>query len=33
MHDILLLLLFWAMVIAPCLVAMNTGAHRDHEED
>jgi hypothetical protein len=32
MHDILIIVAFWAMVLAPCLVALNTGAHRDTEE-
>ncbi len=32
MKDIVIILSFWLMVIAPCLVAMRTGAHRDTEE-
>ena len=29
MKDILIILGFWAMVFAPCIVALNTGAHRE----
>ncbi len=29
MTDILIILGFWAMILAPCLVAMRTGAHTD----
>ncbi len=33
MHDILIVLAFWAMVLAPCMVAMATGAHKYTAED
>jgi hypothetical protein len=33
MHDIIIMLLFWAMVLAPCMVAMNVGADRFTEEE
>ncbi len=33
MKDILIMLAFCAMVMAPCLVALNTGVHRYTEED
>jgi len=33
MYDIIVILLFWAMVIAPCMVAMNVGAHLYTEDD
>ncbi len=32
MNDVLIMLAFWAMVLGPCLVALNTGAHSDTEE-
>jgi len=32
MTDILIILCFWAMILAPCLVAMRTGAHNSAEE-
>jgi hypothetical protein len=32
MYDILMILIFWAMVLAPCMVAMNVGLHL-HSED
>ena len=32
MSDIVIILLFWAMVLAPCLVALNTRVHVDTEE-
>jgi len=32
MKDIFIMLAFWAMVLAPCLVALHTGAHRDAEK-
>jgi len=31
MYDIIIILLFFAMVLAPCMVALNVGAHRDEE--
>jgi hypothetical protein len=33
MRDIVIILLFWAMILTPCLVAMHTGVHRDVAED
>lgn len=30
--DLLMMLLFWAMVMGPCLVALNTGVHSESEE-
>jgi hypothetical protein len=33
MHDVLIILLFWAMVLAPCMVAMHTGVHRETEKE
>jgi len=32
MKDILIMFVFWAMVLGPCLVALHTGAHRETEE-
>ena len=32
MYDILILLSFWAMVLAPCMVAMSVGVDRDEED-
>jgi hypothetical protein len=32
MRDIVVILLFWAMVLAPCLIALHTGAHMDRED-
>jgi hypothetical protein len=32
MKDILIVLLFWAMVLAPCMVAPRTGAHLDPDD-
>lgn len=32
MRDIVIIMLFWAMVLAPCMVAMHTGAHLDTED-
>jgi len=32
MRDIVVILLFWAMVLAPCLIALHTGAHLDGED-
>jgi hypothetical protein len=31
MHDVLIMLGFWGMVLAPCMVAMHTGAHNRPE--
>jgi hypothetical protein len=27
--DLTLLVMFWSLIIAPCLLAMKTGLHRD----
>ncbi len=32
MKDLLIILVFWAMIIAPCVVALHTGAHLDNED-
>ncbi len=32
MRDIVIILVFWAMVLAPCLVALHTGAHLDPDD-
>lgn len=32
MRDVVIILLFWAMVLAPCVVALHTGAHLDQED-
>jgi hypothetical protein len=32
MKDIVIMLLFWAMVLAPCMAAMFVCAQRDNEE-
>ena len=32
MKDIVIMLLFWAMVLAPCMAAMYVGAKSDNEE-
>jgi hypothetical protein len=32
MHDIFIILAFWAMILVPCLVALHTGVHRETEE-
>jgi hypothetical protein len=32
MTDILIMLAFWAMILAPCLVALRTNAHYDSEK-
>ena len=29
MQDIFIVLSFWAMVLAPCIVALHTGAHTE----
>jgi len=31
MRDIVIILLFWAMVLAPCLVALHTRVHLDED--
>jgi hypothetical protein len=33
MYDLTIILLFWAMILAPCMVAMNVGIHRFTEEE
>jgi hypothetical protein len=33
MYDIIIILLFWGMVLAPCMVAMNVGIEHYREED
>jgi len=32
MRDILIILAFWAIILAPCLVALQTGAHLDTDD-
>ena len=32
MRDVLIILAFWAMILAPCLVALQTGAHLDTDD-
>jgi hypothetical protein len=32
MKDIAIILIFWAMILAPCLVALQTRAHLDSED-
>ena len=32
MHDIVILLIFGALVLAPCFVALKTGVHHHKEE-
>jgi hypothetical protein len=32
MLDVLIIVGFWAMILAPCLVALHTGAHLDTED-
>ena len=32
MRDVVIILAFWAMILAPCLVALQTGAHLDSED-
>jgi len=33
MKDLLTALAFLSMIVAPCLVALRTGAHHEEEED
>jgi hypothetical protein len=33
MYDILIILMFWAMVLAPSMVAMNIGLHLYSEDE
>ena len=28
-HDLLLMVLFWGLIMAPCMMAQRTGLHRD----
>jgi hypothetical protein len=32
MRDVVIILAFWAMILAPFLVALQTGAHLDSED-
>ena len=32
MLDVLIILGFWAIILAPCLMALKTGAHLDTED-
>jgi hypothetical protein len=33
MHDLVIVLLFLSMILAPCVVALNTGVHNKVEVD
>ena len=28
-HDLVLMVLFWSLIIGPCMMAQRTGLHRD----
>lgn len=32
MKDLLIVVVFWVMVFAPCIVAFNVGAHLEEED-